>query len=128
MISGILGQFGISANRHAPRLAVCRAPPCLAPSCQRNAERAILHLNKLEGRTSIVRMKAGARGPMHTHEGAEHAYVLSGKVEVGGNVLSAGDYLYTEAGEIHALVALEDSVIFASTERAIRVVETLAAA
>ena len=43
-------------------------------------------------------------------------------------MLSAGDYLYTEAGEIHALVALEDSVIFASTERAIRVVETLAAA
>ena len=34
-----------------------------------DAERAILHLNKLEGRTSIVRMKAGARGPMHTHEG-----------------------------------------------------------
>ena len=45
-----------------------------------------------------------------------------------GNVLSAGDYLYTEAGEIHALVALEDSVIFASTERAIRVIETQAAA
>jgi quercetin dioxygenase-like cupin family protein len=93
-----------------------------------DAERAILHLNKLEGRTSIVRMKAGARGPMHTHEGAEHAYVLSGKVDVGGNVLSAGDYLYTEAGEIHALVALEDSVIFASTERAIRVIEDKAAA
>ena len=93
-----------------------------------DAERAILHLNKQEGRTSIVRMKAGARGPMHTHDGAEHAYVLSGKVDVGGNVLSAGDYLYTEAGEIHALVALEDSVIFASTERAIRVVETQAAA
>ena len=50
------------------------------------------------------------------------------KVDVEGNVLSAGDYLYTEAGEIHALVALEDSVIFASTERAIRVIETQAAA
>ena len=74
------------------------------------------------------KLKAGARGPMHTHEGAEHAYVLSGKVDVGGNVLSAGDYLYTEAGEIHALVALEDSVVFASTERAIRVIEDKAAA
>ena len=52
-----------------------------------DAERAILHLNKLEGRTSIVRMKASARGPMHTHEGAEHAYVVAGKVDVGGNVL-----------------------------------------
>ena len=36
--------------------------------------------------------------------------------------------LYTGAGEIHALVALEDSVIFASTQRAIRVIENQAAA
>jgi quercetin dioxygenase-like cupin family protein len=98
------------------------------PAGYADAERAVLHLNKTEGRTSVVRMKAGARGPMHTHEGAEHAYVLSGKVEIGGHVLSAGDYLYTEAGEIHALTALEDSVIFASTERAIRVIEKQAAA
>ena len=86
-------------------------------------ERAILHINKTEGRTSLVRIKAGARGPRHTHGAAEHAYVLSGKVEIAGHILGAGDYLYTEAGEEHALVALEDSVIYASTERPIQVIE-----
>jgi quercetin dioxygenase-like cupin family protein len=88
-----------------------------------NAERSILHLTKNEGRTSIVRMKAGALGPRHTHEAGEHALVISGKVEIAGQVLAAGDYLYTEVGEEHALTALEDSVIFASTERPIRVIE-----
>lgn len=85
------------------------------------AERAILHVNRTEGRTSLVRIKAGARGPRHTHGAGEHAYVLSGKVDIGGQILGPGDYLYTEAGEEHALVALEDSVLFASTERPIQI-------
>ena len=92
------------------------------------AERAILHINKTEGRTSIVRIKAGAHGPRHTHGAPEHAYVISGKVEIAGHVLGAGDYLYTEAGEEHSLVALEDSVIYASTERPIQVTEQAEAA
>jgi quercetin dioxygenase-like cupin family protein len=37
--------------------------------------------------------------------------------------MSAGDYLYTEAGEEHDLVALEDSVIYASTARPVTVLE-----
>jgi quercetin dioxygenase-like cupin family protein len=44
-------------------------------------------------------------------------------VEIGGHVLGAGDYLYTEAGEEHALLALEDSVIYASTERPIQITQ-----
>jgi quercetin dioxygenase-like cupin family protein len=86
-------------------------------------ERAILHINRTEGRTSLVRIKAGARGPRHTHGADEHAYVISGKVEIGGHVLGAGDYLYTAAGEEHALIALEDSVIYASTERPIQITQ-----
>jgi len=86
-------------------------------------DRAILHINRTEGRTSLVRIKAGARGPRHTHGAGEHAFVLSGKVEIGGQVLGVGDYLYTEAGEEHALVALEDSVIYASTERPIQITQ-----
>ncbi len=87
------------------------------------AERAILHINKVEGRTSLVRIKAGARGPRHTHGADEHAYVISGKVDIGGQVLGPGDYLFTAAGEEHALVALEDSVLYASTERPIVVTQ-----
>jgi quercetin dioxygenase-like cupin family protein len=90
------------------------------------AERAILHLTREAGRTSIVRLKAGARGPMHRHEAGEHALVISGKVNVGGVILGAGDYLYTEPGEVHDLIALEDSVLFASTERRVHVVEAAA--
>ena len=93
-----------------------------------DAERAILHLSAAQGRTSIVRLKAGARGPMHSHEAGEHAFVVSGKVDISGQILGAGDYLYTEPGEKHALIALEDSVLFASTERPIQVIEDANAA
>jgi quercetin dioxygenase-like cupin family protein len=92
-----------------------------------NAERAILHLNAGQGRTSIARFKAGARAPMHKHRAAEHAYVISGKVQIAGQVLTAGDYLYTEAGEAHDLVALEDSVLFASSELPVEVLEEASA-
>ena len=88
------------------------------------AERAVLHISRTEGRTSIVRIKAGAHGPRHSHGAGEHAYVLEGKVDIGGHILGPGDYLYTEAGEEHALVALEDSVLFATTERPIMVTQT----
>lgn len=87
------------------------------------AERAVLHLSRSEGRTSVVRIKAGARGPRHSHGAGEHAYVISGKVDIDGQILGPGDYMYTEAGEEHALVAVEDSVIFASTEKPIRVLQ-----
>ena len=86
-------------------------------------DRAILHINRTEGRTSLVRIKAGARGPRHTHGAGEHAFVLAGKVEIGGHVLGVDDYLYTEAGEEHALGALEDSLIYASTERPIQITQ-----
>ena len=87
------------------------------------AERAILRLTREGGRTSIVRLKKGARGPRHKHNAGEDALVLSGKVSIGGFVMSAGDYLYTEAGEEHDLIALEDSVIYASTARAPTILE-----
>jgi quercetin dioxygenase-like cupin family protein len=81
------------------------------------AERAILRLSKSDGRTSIVRLKAGAKGPRHRHEAGEDVLVLSGKIEIGGFVLGAGDYLFTDAGEEHDLVAIEDSVIYVASER-----------
>ena len=87
------------------------------------AERAMLRVTREGGRTSIVRLKKGARGPLHRHGAGEDALVLSGKVAIGGQTMSAGDYLYTEAGEEHDLVALEDSVIYASTARPVTVLE-----
>lgn len=87
------------------------------------AERAVLHMNRQEGRTSLVRVKAGTRGPRHNHLAGEHAFLISGKVEVAGEILRPGDYLYTEPGEVHDLYAHEDSLLIASTERPIQVLE-----
>jgi quercetin dioxygenase-like cupin family protein len=49
--------------------------------------------------------------------------VLSGKVAIAGETLAAGDYSFTEAGEEHDLMALEDSVIFVTSDKAIVVTE-----
>jgi quercetin dioxygenase-like cupin family protein len=87
------------------------------------AERALLRVSREDGRTSIVRLKAGARGPRHTHSAGEDILVLSGKVRLAGEILEAGDYMYTEPGEDHYLEALEDSVIFASTAKPVTMLE-----
>jgi ABC-type transport system substrate-binding protein len=37
--------------------------------------------------------------------------------------LTAGDYIYTEAGEVHDLLAIEDSVIYVSSEKPVTVLD-----
>jgi len=91
------------------------------PAGYAGGERAVLHLNESHGRTSLVRVAAGTSAPAHRHEAAEHVLVLTGKITIGGQVLAAGDYLYTEAGESHDLVAIEDSTFFVSSERPVHV-------
>src|SRR5262250_2709427 len=51
------------------------------------AERALLRSTKEEGRTYIVRLKAGARGLQHRHAAGEDVLVLSGRVRIAGEVL-----------------------------------------
>ena len=87
------------------------------------AQRAILRVSKSSGRTSIVKLKAGAHGPKHRHQAGEDVLVLSGRVRIGGETLGPGDYLYTEAGEEHDLEALEDAVIYASTDKPVDMVD-----
>ncbi len=83
------------------------------------AERGVLRVSPAGGRTAIVRLKRGAQGPRHRHGAGEDVLVLSGKVKIDGQVLDVGDYLYAEAGEEHELTALEDSVIYVSTDKPI---------
>jgi len=47
------------------------------------AERALLRSTKEDGRTYIVRLKAGARGFQHRHAAGEDVLVLSGKIADG---------------------------------------------
>jgi quercetin dioxygenase-like cupin family protein len=44
-------------------------------------------------------------------------------VQIGGVELAPGDYLFTEAGEEHDVVALTDAQIFVSSQKATPVLE-----
>ncbi len=86
-------------------------------------ERSLFRNNDEGGRSSVVRLRERARFPTHSHQGNEEVLVMSGKVLIGGFELNEGDYLFTQAGEEHDVVALSDAVIFVSSQKATPVVE-----
>jgi len=86
-------------------------------------ERSLFRNNDEGGRSSVVRLAGGSRFPRHGHTGSEEVLVLSGTVIIGGVELAEGDYLYTEAGEEHDVVALSDAVIFVSSRKSTPVLE-----
>lgn len=93
------------------------------PTDYAGIERSILRLNATQGRTSLVRLKTGARFPTHAHHGHEDILVLAGSVSVGGTVMQTGDYLLTEPGEEHDVVALEDAIIYVSSDKATPIIQ-----
>ena len=86
-------------------------------------ERSLFRNTAQGGRASFVRLAAGSRFPRHTHQGDEEVVVIAGQVSIGGAELQAGDYLHTEAGEEHDIVALTDAVIFVSSRKPTPLVE-----
>ncbi|MGC4403932.1 cupin domain-containing protein [Methyloversatilis sp. MC4-4] len=86
-------------------------------------ERSLFRNTEHGGRASFVRLAAGSRFPRHTHQGGEEVVVIAGRVAIGGVDLEAGDYLHTEAGEEHDVVALSDAVIFVSSQKPTPLVE-----
>lgn len=86
-------------------------------------ERSLFRNNEGGGRSSVVRLKKGSRFPRHAHHGNEEVVVLQGQVSLGGVEMREGDYLFTEPGEEHDVVALTDAVIFVSSQRATPPVE-----
>lgn len=93
------------------------------PAGYEGAERAMLNVSPEKGRTSLVRIKAGVHAPRHRHEAGEDVLVLSGRIRIGGHDLGPGDYLRTEAGEEHDVVALEDSMFYVSSVKPVHVTE-----
>jgi len=89
----------------------------------RGIERSLFRHNETGGRSSVVRLAAGARFPRHAHQGTEEVVVLAGTVRIGGVELGAGDYLFTSPGEEHDVVAVTDAQIFVSSQRGTPVVE-----
>ncbi len=86
-------------------------------------DRSLFRNNDAGGRSSVVRLTRGARFPRHAHHGTEEVFVLSGAVRIGGVELATGDYLYTEPGEEHDVVAVTDATIFVSSQKGTPVVE-----
>ena len=95
-----------------------------APTGHAGVERALFRNNETGGRSSFVRLAKGARVPAHKHLGTEEVVVISGTVRLGGEEMAAGDYLYTEPGEEHDVVAVTDAVIFVSSQKATPLVES----
>ncbi|EJN23656.1 hypothetical protein PMI35_04561 [Pseudomonas sp. GM78] len=62
--------------------------------------------------SDFIAFEAGARFPLHDHEGPEEILMVSGKIRFGDLVMSPGDYLRMGPGEQHDAEALEDSVFF----------------
>ena len=85
-------------------------------------ERIILRRNDRGGRSSLLKMKKGAHFPQHIHQGNEELLILHGQVLIGGVELLKGDYLYTEGGEAHDIVALTDAELFISSEQAMTLI------
>jgi quercetin dioxygenase-like cupin family protein len=86
-------------------------------------ERSLFRNNDAGGRSSVVRLAQGARFPRHAHHGTEEVVILSGVVRIGGVELAPGDYLFTQPGEEHDVVAVSDATIFVSSQKATPVVE-----
>lgn len=86
-------------------------------------ERSLFRNNDAGGRSSVVRLKKQARVPRHAHHGHEEVVVLSGTVLIGGVELREGDYLFTQPGEEHDVVAVTDAVIFVSSQKSTTVIE-----
>jgi len=64
--------------------------------------------------SEFLEFSAGARFPLHDHEGREEILMISGQIRFGDLVLSAGDYLKIGPGETHDAEALEHSTFFLS--------------
>jgi quercetin dioxygenase-like cupin family protein len=85
-------------------------------------EMRILRHHTDRGLTFLIRMRQGARAPLHDHPGGEETYMLEGRLRVQGRlnadrsaepdaVLSPGDYLFAPPGETHDGLA-EEAALF----------------
>ena len=86
-------------------------------------EICVLHQNETNGGSALLRFRAGARFPKHNHPGGEEVYIVSGKVTIGDQLLQAGDYLWTDANQVHDAKAIEETVFFVSSPRGIEILE-----
>ncbi len=94
-----------------------------APTDYPGIERNLLKQNDGGGRTSLVKLAKGSRFPTHEHHGTEEVLVIKGCVIISGVTLRENDFLFTEPGETHDVAALEDSIIYVSSQKPTPIIE-----
>ena len=72
--------------------------------------------NAAGGGQAMLKLAQGAKLPLHRHPGWEQIYLLEGRIRVNQHVLEMGDHLLVQAGDIHAVEALEPSVYLVTSE------------
>lgn len=93
------------------------------PTDHAGVERSLFRNNETGGRSSVVRLTQGSRVPRHLHHGTEEVVVLAGAVKIGDVEMTQGDYLFTQPGEEHEVIAISDALIFVSSQKATPIVE-----
>jgi quercetin dioxygenase-like cupin family protein len=83
----------------------------------------VLRFDQEQGRapTILLKFEPGARYPAHNHAGGEEIFVLEGEVQLGKDLLRAGDYLYTAPNRKHAVYSERGCVVFVSVPEEVEV-------
>lgn len=55
-------------------------------------------------RTIMFRLRPGGEFPAHSHPFEEETYVIEGEIEVGEEILRAGDYQFAAPGSFHQTI------------------------
>jgi quercetin dioxygenase-like cupin family protein len=94
-----------------------------SPTPYAGVELCGLRKNDSDGGAVLVRIARGSRFPLHDHPGGEEVYVVSGRAVIGDVRVATGDYLWTPPDGTHELRAEDDTVLFVTSPRGIRVLE-----
>lgn len=72
--------------------------------------------------TILLKFEAGAKYPLHNHPAGEEIYVLEGDIHLGKDHLTAGDYLYTAPGNLHAVRTDKGCVILLKAPQEVEII------
>jgi quercetin dioxygenase-like cupin family protein len=82
----------------------------------------LLRSDQKSGASAILlKFEASSTFPIHNHPGGEEVYVLEGDVQLGADLLNAGDYLYTPPGGKHPASSRNGCLMLVITPKGIEV-------
>lgn len=85
----------------------------------------VLRRNKESGAsTSLVRFEPGTRFPAHDHPAGEEVFVIEGDLQIGPDLLRAGDYLYTPPNGKHAASSERGCVFLVTLPKPVEILGT----